>query len=431
MEYRDKYILAPMVRIGTLPMRLLCLKYGADLVYSEEIVDHKMLQCKRIINSDLGTVDYVWNDGTIVFRTCNEEKDKVIFQMGTSDADRALKVAQMVEEDVAGIDVNMGCPKEFSIKGGMGAALLSNPANIHNILTCLVQGVKKPVTCKIRILPQLNDTLELVKMIESTGVKAIAVHGRTKDERNEQQNHNDFIAVIAAHSSIPVIANGGSENIHCYADITSFAKSTNCSSVMIARAAMLNASIFRKEGTLPLETVIRDYLAIAVQYDSPSPCVKYSVQRMLSYDLESEKGNALKAATCLADICSIWNVKYQEPCSAHLLNCSTLPDGTSVITANYTLDGKLFDNCNTAKNILFESAKRLGMGEPIYLTTYDTSTKLFQSTVILAGIQYSSLKGAKSKRLAERHSACVCLRSIQNRFSSHYSHVPNRLNSNS
>jgi tRNA-dihydrouridine synthase 2 len=57
----------------------------------------------------------------------------------------------------------MGCPKSFSLKGGMGAALLSQPEKIRKILTGLVAALKIPVTCKIRILPKLEDTLQLVK----------------------------------------------------------------------------------------------------------------------------------------------------------------------------------------------------------------------------------------------------------------------------
>ena len=37
------------------------------------------------------------------------------------------------EDDVAGIDVNMGCPKEFSLKGGMGAALLTKPEKVKEV----------------------------------------------------------------------------------------------------------------------------------------------------------------------------------------------------------------------------------------------------------------------------------------------------------
>lgn len=60
----------------------------------------------------------------------------------------------------------------------MGAALLNDPERVRAILTTLVQGVKVPVTCKIRLLPSPEDTLSLVRVIESTGVAAMAVHGR-------------------------------------------------------------------------------------------------------------------------------------------------------------------------------------------------------------------------------------------------------------
>ena len=50
LEYGGKVILAPMVRIGTLPMRLLALQYGADIVYSEELIDWKLLRSRRVEN---------------------------------------------------------------------------------------------------------------------------------------------------------------------------------------------------------------------------------------------------------------------------------------------------------------------------------------------------------------------------------------------
>lgn len=71
----------------------------------------------------------------------------------------------------------MGCPKEFSVQGGMGAALLKKPDTVKEILTTLVNGLSKPVTCKIRCLPTVQETLNLCKMIEKCGVKAIGVHG--------------------------------------------------------------------------------------------------------------------------------------------------------------------------------------------------------------------------------------------------------------
>ena len=75
-----------------------------------------------------------------------------------------VKLCIILTLDVDAIDVNMGCPKGFSLKGGMGAALLSHPDKIKAILTALVKAVdnKISITCKIRILPKLEDTLALI-----------------------------------------------------------------------------------------------------------------------------------------------------------------------------------------------------------------------------------------------------------------------------
>lgn len=71
----------------------------------------------------------------------------------------------------------MGCPKDFSLKGGMGAALLKQPEKVRAILTTLVNNLKIPVTCKIRVLATVEETIEFTRMIQSTGVSALAIHG--------------------------------------------------------------------------------------------------------------------------------------------------------------------------------------------------------------------------------------------------------------
>ena len=181
LDYRNQMILAPMVKVGTLPMRLLALEYGAGIVYTEEIIDKRILASERMENKVLGTIDYIdKRDNSLVFRTCDREKDKLVIQIGTSDPARAAAVGRKVERDVSGLDVNMGCPKSFSLKGGMGAALLGQPDKVRDILTRLVHSLHIPVTAKIRLLPALQDTLRLVDVIQDTGVAALAVHGRTK-----------------------------------------------------------------------------------------------------------------------------------------------------------------------------------------------------------------------------------------------------------
>lgn len=108
--------------------------------------------------------------------------------------------------DVAGIDINMGCPKEFSIKGGMGAALLEDPLKAAAILEKLVNNLNIPVTCKIRVLNSIEETIKLCQLLENTGIAAIAIHGRTKHERPQHKNRNYFLREVAKALQIPVIA---------------------------------------------------------------------------------------------------------------------------------------------------------------------------------------------------------------------------------
>lgn len=309
LSYVNKTILAPMVRVGTLPMRLLALEFGADIVYTEELIDWKLLRSFRRVNDVLGTIDFVdETDGTIVFRTCALERKHVVLQIGTSDPERALKVGKLVENDVAALDINMGCPKEFSVKGGMGVALMANQEKAIQILRALVNGLKCPVTCKVRVLPDVDATVAVCRALAETGIAAIGVHGRTRDERPQHANRNHYIHAVADALNIPVIANGGSKEISCYKDISKFREESGCSSVMIARAAEWNVSIFRKEGLLPLDDVIKKYLVLSVDYDNNGSNTKYCVQNMLRELQETPRGKLFLEAQTLEQICTIWDL---------------------------------------------------------------------------------------------------------------------------
>lgn len=144
--------LAPMVRIGGLPFRALCLSYGADKVWSEEIIAKRISKCTRVENHELGTIDFVHqqdscghSNAVVVFRTDPRiEAKKVVFQMGVGSATEALAAALVVQKDVAGIDINMGCPMKFSIQGGMGAALLQKPEVAADIVKTLSDNLDIP-----------------------------------------------------------------------------------------------------------------------------------------------------------------------------------------------------------------------------------------------------------------------------------------------
>ncbi|KAF5273555.1 hypothetical protein FQR65_LT04553 [Abscondita terminalis] len=429
LTYNDKVILAPMVRVGTLPMRLLALDYGADIVYSEELIDWKFLRTVRRVNDVLGTVDFIdRSDGSVVFRTCDKEKDKVVVQLGTCDPQRALQVAKLIENDIAGIDINMGCPKEFSLKGGMGAALLKQPDKAKAILSTLVQNIKIPITCKIRVLPSVDDTINLVTELASTGISAIGVHGRTKDERPQHPNRNETIKKIAESINIPVIANGGSREIEKYSDIFKFKEDCGCSSVMLARVAQGNCSIFRPKGLKPLDNVIIDYLKYAVDCDNAPSNTKYCVQNMLKELQETPKGKKFLECQTLEQICALWDLgdycrkkelEYQakgnlgrrqvtpdmfNPSPKRLKKDDVFELRCAFIRASYVQDADL------PKTKLISWCNKNKYKSPTYETVHED--KLFKSVLTLNGKRYSSTFWEKNKRFAEQGAALVCLCSL-------------------
>ncbi|KAH9581442.1 tRNA-dihydrouridine(20) synthase [NAD(P)+]-like [Schistosoma haematobium] len=294
-------------------MRLLCLEYGADYVISEELIDQRIIRSSRIVNAELNTIDFVLPGGSVTFRTSAEEKNRVIVQLGTPEPGTALQAAKMLENDVMGIDVNMGCPKAYSIKGGMGAALLTKPEIVKDILTTLTTNLRIPVTCKMRILPELEKTIALAKLIESTGVAAITVHGRTINERSMHRNRNEVIQAIAHSVGIPVLANGGSRDIiRNHEDIEYFRQLTSATGVVIARAAMWNPAIFKSlqvDEPLPkLEEIICRYLTLSVRYDHHIAGAKYCVLRMLHDFGGTPIYEDVLASNELRDLCAIWNM---------------------------------------------------------------------------------------------------------------------------
>ncbi|XP_068721915.1 tRNA-dihydrouridine(20) synthase [NAD(P)+]-like isoform X3 [Montipora capricornis] len=366
--YQGKKILAPMVRVGTLPMRLLALKYGADIVYAEEIIDFKILKTTRLENKMLGTVDFILVDGTVVFRTCDAEKQKVVFQMGTADPERALKAAKMLENDVAGIDVNMGCPKDYSVKGGMGAALLTQPENVKKILTALVKGVSKPVTCKIRILPTIEETVAFAKLVESTGIVALAVHGREKHERPRDPVHIDVIREVAKAVSIPVIANGVSALVKTFDDIEKYRLETGCSSVMLARAAQWNPSIFSEIWNLI------PYYELILQ------------RRKVLEEIIDEEAETKKRKLC-EDINGVteMKVKYRRKDYAHI---------------------------TTPKVVLLEWTRKNSIKQPVYEIIERKEDRSYKSIVLVGDKKYSSTEWVCSKKFAHQAAALVCLRAL-------------------
>ncbi|EEC48395.1 predicted protein, partial [Phaeodactylum tricornutum CCAP 1055/1] len=229
--------LAPMVRASTTPLRTLALSYGADWVYTEELVDRALTGTIRVENKELGTIDY--------------ERGKLVCQLGSGEPDLALAAALHVHQDVDAIDLNMGCPKKFSVSGGMGSALLSDPERACRIIRTLTENLSSkgiPVSAKIRLLKDVSSTVAFIAGLVEAGAKAIAVHGRqVSDDCTVPARWSMLREVIkeAVHRfpHIPFLLNG---DFYTRDEFVSFMRDTGARGVLLARPALFNTSIFCK-----------------------------------------------------------------------------------------------------------------------------------------------------------------------------------------
>ncbi|KAK7896213.1 hypothetical protein WMY93_021538 [Mugilogobius chulae] len=292
------------------------------------------------------------------------------------------------------------------------------------ILRKLVGGLNKPVTCKIRILPSLEDTISLVKRIEKTGVTAIAVHGRFKEERPRHPVHCDYIQAVAKAVSIPIIANGGSlDLVKTFSDIEEFRKASGASSVMLARAAMWNPSVFSSKGLLPVEMVMEEYLKYAIRYDNHAFNTKYCLCQMLRDKVETPQGKLVQAAQTNAEFSVAYGLheyfqrvqeehqNKRDALQSHGLQDRPIMDG-DVLTMAVKFERREYPPQITPKMFLLEWSRKEKLEQPFYETVQRTQDRGFQSTVTVAEKKYRSSLWEKSKKFAEQAAAIVCLRML-------------------
>ena len=305
MEFSGKKILAPMVRFSTMPTRLLALDYGFDIVYGPEIIAQRIIGSERVEQPN-GDVHYIKN-GKVDFATGPKEKNKMVFQLGCSDPKLAIQAARTLKKDIDVIDLNCGCPKPFSTKGKMGAALLEDPELLCSILQALKTEIPQ-VTCKIRVFDDMDRTLDLVKRIKQVGVAALAVHVRT---RNCKPKHparwHYFPQIKQVLGDTPLIANG---DLFDDADIQKL-KGLGCDSFMAGRGAIRNLSMFKLTGKLDGDQIATDYLKKAVQCKHHYQNTKWVLLAMYPHT-SSEKFKQWSQSKSLSELCKWHGLEISE-----------------------------------------------------------------------------------------------------------------------
>ena len=229
---RNNLFVAPMAGVTDRPFRQLCKKMGAGLAVSEMVTSNSLL----------------YGSAKTRRRANHEGEVKPIsVQIAGSVPEMMAEAARYnVGRGAQIIDINMGCPAKKICNVMAGSALLKDELLVGRILETVVKAVPEtPVTLKIRTGwdSTSRNALSILRIAEQSGIRALAVHGRTRADAYTGHAEYETIAAVKAAASIPIIANG---------DITSPEKArhvleaTGADALMIGRAAQGRPWLFRE-----------------------------------------------------------------------------------------------------------------------------------------------------------------------------------------
>lgn len=224
VEIKNPVVIAPMAGVSNSAFRTICFEFGAGLVYSEMISD------KAIHYRSKKTLEMI---------RMFENEHPLSMQIFGSSKSTMVEAAKYIEAntDCDIIDINMGCPVTKIIKSNAGSALMKDIDKAVDIAKSVVESVNLPVTVKMRLgwTKETINCVELSKKLEEVGVKAIAVHGRTKGQMYEGEPDFSWVKKVKESVSIPVLANGNINSVEKAKEVMEY---TGCDGVMIGRAAI-------------------------------------------------------------------------------------------------------------------------------------------------------------------------------------------------
>ena len=230
---RYPVFLAPMEDVTDISFRLMCKKFGADMVYTEFVSSDALIRNIEKTNRKL---------------TISEEERPVTIQIYGRDAESMVEAAKICEEANPDIlDINFGCPVKKVAGKGAGSGMLRTPELMLEITEQVVKAVNIPVTVKTR-LGWDNDSkiiVPLAEQLQDCGIQALTIHGRTRAQMYTGEADWSLIADVKNNPrmKIPIIGNGDIDSpLVCKQRFNE----TGVDAVMIGRASFGAPWIFRE-----------------------------------------------------------------------------------------------------------------------------------------------------------------------------------------
>ena len=191
-------LLAPMEDVTDIAFRLMCKRFGADMVYTEFVSADALI---RNVSKTQQKLDV------------SDEERPVAIQIYGKEVGPMVEAAQICEEakpDV--LDINFGCPVKKVAGKGAGAGMLRNIPLMLEITREVVKAVKIPVTVKTRLGWDADHRIivELAEQLQDCGIAALSIHGRTRAQMYTGEADWSLIGEVKRNPrmTIPIIGNG-------------------------------------------------------------------------------------------------------------------------------------------------------------------------------------------------------------------------------
>lgn len=246
LEISNGLVVAPMAGVTDRTFRTLCKQFGAGHAVSEMMTADQTL---RMSKKSLYRANF------------EGELAPITAQIVGSDPTSLAEAARyQVANGAQIVDINMGCPAKKVCNKLAGSALLQDEDLVARILDTVVNAVDVPVTLKTRLGFKNGEEniLRIAQRAEQAGIKALALHGRTREDMYLNQARYDLIKEVKASINIPVIANGDIDSPEKAKAVLAY---TQADAIMIGRAAQGRPWIFRE---------IAHYLKTGEHLASPS-----------------------------------------------------------------------------------------------------------------------------------------------------------------